>query len=69
MEVEVEALDLETSIFTPNQAIKEKIIELVTQRIPAKFGIQDSDVQVLCPMYKGVLGIDQLNYLGSLRTH
>jgi exodeoxyribonuclease V alpha subunit len=43
------------------QTIKEKIIELVTQRIPAKFGIQDSDVQVLSPMYKGVLGIDQLN--------
>ena len=43
------------------QSVKEKIIELVTQRIPAKFAIQDSDIQVLSPMYKGLLGIDQLN--------
>ncbi len=43
------------------QLIKDKIVDLVTHRIPTKFQIQDSEIQVLSPMYKGVLGIDQLN--------
>lgn len=36
--------------------------ELITQRIPRAFGLDPiDDVQVLCPMYRGEAGADQLN--------
>lgn len=36
--------------------------ELVAQRIPKRFGLDPRhDVQVLCPMYRGEAGADQLN--------
>ena len=36
--------------------------ELVTQRIPKRFGLDPlTDVQVLCPMYRGETGADTLN--------
>ncbi len=38
------------------------IRELITQRIPRKFGLDSiNDVQVLCPMYRGEAGADTLN--------
>jgi exodeoxyribonuclease V alpha subunit len=38
------------------------IIDLVTERIPAKFGVDPvSDVQVLTPMYRGPAGVMMLN--------
>jgi exodeoxyribonuclease V alpha subunit len=38
------------------------IRELVTQRIPKRFGLDPrADVQVLCPMYRGDVGADALN--------
>jgi exodeoxyribonuclease V alpha subunit len=36
--------------------------EVVAQRIPARFGLDPrTDVQVLCPMYRGEVGADALN--------
>ena len=43
------------------QLLQDKLVELVTQRIPKKFGIPSADVQVLSPMYRGLLGVDLLN--------
>lgn len=38
------------------------ILELVAQRIPKRFGLDpQTDVQVLCPMYRGEIGADTLN--------
>ncbi|HEX5051484.1 MAG TPA: ATP-dependent RecD-like DNA helicase [Planctomycetota bacterium] len=38
------------------------IRELVTQRIPRRFGLDPlEDVQILCPMYRGETGADTLN--------
>lgn len=43
------------------KALQDKIVEVVANRIPKKFGFASSDIQVLSPMYRGVLGIDQIN--------
>ncbi|MEZ4814804.1 MAG: ATP-dependent RecD-like DNA helicase [Bdellovibrionota bacterium] len=43
------------------KTLQEKIIEVVSNRIPKKFGFDASEIQVLSPMYRGVLGIDQIN--------
>jgi exodeoxyribonuclease V alpha subunit len=41
---------------------RDVIRELVTQRIPRRFGLDpQTDVQVLCPMYRGDVGADTLN--------
>ncbi|GAB4143751.1 MAG: ATP-dependent RecD-like DNA helicase [Planctomycetota bacterium] len=41
---------------------RELILELVTRRIPSRFGLDPiRDVQVLCPMYRGETGADRLN--------
>src|SRR5262249_8642568 len=46
---------------TPAHA-RELVRELVTQRIPRRFRLDPQrDVQVLCPMYRGEAGADQLN--------
>jgi len=38
------------------------VLELVSQRIPRRFGLDPmSDIQVLCPMYRGEAGADTLN--------
>ncbi|HET9495889.1 MAG TPA: ATP-dependent RecD-like DNA helicase [Chloroflexia bacterium] len=38
------------------------IVDLVSQRVPAKFGLDPmEDIQVLAPMYAGVCGVDALN--------
>src|SRR4051812_14224242 len=40
-----------------------KLIEIVTSRIPRRFGLDPlRDVQVLCPMQRGVLGARNLNH-------
>jgi exodeoxyribonuclease V alpha subunit len=36
-------------------------IELVTERIPRRFGIPSEDIQVLSPMHRGVIGVGALN--------
>lgn len=44
--------------------IKAKIVRMVTERIPAKLGIDPlKDIQVLAPMHKGPLGITEINKL------
>ena len=41
----------------------QKIINLCTHRLPAKYKIDPvADIQVLTPMYKGEVGADNLNY-------
>ncbi len=43
-------------------ALAERLVEVVTDRIPRTFGLNWSeDVQVLAPMYKGPAGVDALN--------
>ena len=37
------------------------IVDLVSQRIPRKFGVRPSDIQVLAPMYRGAAGVMNLN--------
>ncbi len=45
----------------PERAL-ETVVEVVTERAPAKFGVDPiREVQVLAPMYKGPIGIDKLN--------
>jgi len=40
----------------------ERTLEVVTERIPRRFGLQwVDDVQVLAPMYRGACGVDSLN--------
>ncbi|MBN1521722.1 MAG: AAA family ATPase, partial [Candidatus Aureabacteria bacterium] len=44
------------------EAIKEVIEELVRKRIPKKFGLNSySDIQVITPMHKGIVGVEKLN--------
>lgn len=45
------------------QRVAEKVVELATQRVPAKFGISVRDIQVLSPMRKGVIGTEALNQM------
>ncbi len=39
----------------------ERVVDVVTNRIPRKFGISADDIQVLAPMYRGACGVDALN--------
>lgn len=44
------------------EALAQRLVEVVTQRMPRAFGLDWSeDVQVLAPMYKGPAGVDALN--------
>jgi exodeoxyribonuclease V alpha subunit len=44
------------------QRVLNTIIELVTRRIPDRFGLQPMrDIQVLTPMHKGIVGAENLN--------
>jgi exodeoxyribonuclease V alpha subunit len=36
-------------------------VELVTERIPRRFGIAPAEIQVLSPMHRGVIGVGALN--------
>ena len=43
-------------------AAADRVIEVVTRRIPETFGLEwISDVQVIAPMYRGPCGVDALN--------
>ncbi len=45
----------------PEQAAL-RVVELVKSRIPKKFGLDPiEDIQVLCPMHRGVVGVMELN--------
>src|SRR6185312_10774220 len=47
---------------TEPEEIRDLVIELVSRRIPQKFGVDPiSDVQVLCPMNRGSVGVRELN--------
>jgi exodeoxyribonuclease V alpha subunit len=37
------------------------VLDLVRQRIPLRFGLRGSDIQVLAPMHRGPLGLTTLN--------
>jgi exodeoxyribonuclease V alpha subunit len=39
------------------------VADLVSGRIPKKFGLKPSDIQVLAPMYRGAAGVMNLNLL------
>ncbi|MGF1613554.1 MAG: ATP-dependent RecD-like DNA helicase [Gammaproteobacteria bacterium] len=44
------------------EAIHHRLLQLVTERIPARFGLHPiRDVQVMCPMNRGLLGTRSLN--------
>jgi exodeoxyribonuclease V alpha subunit len=44
------------------EAVAETILDLVTDRIPTRFGMDPiNDIQVLTPMHKGVIGASNLN--------
>lgn len=44
-----------------SKAIKENILELVGEKIPARYGIDPRDIQVVTPQIDGPLGSKQLN--------
>jgi len=39
------------------------VVDLVSSRIPKKFGLKPADIQVLAPMYRGAAGVMNLNLL------
>jgi exodeoxyribonuclease V alpha subunit len=39
------------------------LVDIVSRRIPERFGLAPNEIQVLAPMYRGVCGIDRLNEL------
>ncbi|MFH1137700.1 MAG: ATP-dependent RecD-like DNA helicase [Pseudomonadota bacterium] len=39
----------------------ETIIHLVTDRVPKSFGLPPDEIQVLCPMHRGLAGTENLN--------
>ncbi|RME81079.1 MAG: ATP-dependent RecD-like DNA helicase [Caldilineae bacterium] len=39
----------------------DMVVELVSRRIPEKFGIPPTDIQVLSPMHRGPIGVTALN--------
>ena len=44
------------------QKAADWVLDLVEKRIPTKFGFRsDEDIQVLCPMHRGAVGVSALN--------
>lgn len=43
------------------EGITEKIVSLISDEIPKKFGIESRDIQVLCPSIKGSCGVRSIN--------
>lgn len=41
--------------------VKDTCVSLVTERIPKYLGVKPSDIQVLCPLKRGVAGANNLN--------
>ncbi|HVV86188.1 MAG TPA: ATP-dependent RecD-like DNA helicase [Kofleriaceae bacterium] len=51
-------------------AARDTVIELVAERIPARFGFDRiTDIQVLAPMHRGDLGIEALNHALQARLN
>ena len=50
-------------VFTTEDAERaaQLCVELVTERIPRRFGIPSEDIQLLSPMHRGVAGVSALN--------
>ncbi|MBP8292310.1 MAG: AAA family ATPase [Caldilineaceae bacterium] len=50
-------------VFTTEDAERaaQLCVELVTERIPRRFGIPPEDIQLLSPMHRGVAGVSALN--------
>jgi exodeoxyribonuclease V alpha subunit len=50
-------------LFSENEPEKaaDWVIDLVSNRIPSKFGFSNEDIQVLCPMHRGAAGVAELN--------
>ncbi len=45
------------------EELKEKLISLVAQEVPSIYGFNPlTDIQVLAPMRKGIIGVEQLNH-------
>lgn len=45
------------------EKIASRVVEMVTEKIPSFLGVSRDDIQVLCPMKKGVAGVNNLNLL------
>lgn len=46
------------------EAVLEAILDLVSRRLPAKYGLNPlQDIQVLAPMRRGIIGTENLNHL------
>jgi len=44
------------------EAVLQIILDLAARRIPSRFGLDPvDDIQVLCPMYRGAIGVERLN--------
>lgn len=46
-----------------SEKIASRVVEMVTEKIPSFLGVPRDDIQVLCPMKKGVAGVNNLNLL------
>ncbi len=59
--------DINSDFFLLNEDSKynapKKIVSLVTKRIPAGYGFDTADIQVLCPSRKGEVGTENINAL------
>ncbi|MCH5321836.1 MAG: ATP-dependent RecD-like DNA helicase [Eubacterium sp.] len=59
--------DINSDFFLLNEDSKynapRKIVNLVTKRIPAGYGFDTADIQVLCPSRKGEVGTENINAL------
>lgn len=44
-----------------SQKAEDWIIDIVTRKLPEKFGIRPEEIQVLSPMYRGPAGVNALN--------
>ena len=43
------------------EKVGELVVELVTRRVPSRFGLKADDIQVLSPMHRGKAGVGSLN--------
>lgn len=44
----------------PNEILRT-VVDMITRRIPAYAGVASPDIQLLCPMKKGVIGVENMN--------
>lgn len=59
-----EAKDFFLFVKPEPEELANLIVDVVKRRLPAKFGLDPfADVQVLCPMYNGAVGVSNLNLL------